>query len=142
MVARPQTTRMISDLLQISVTELLLLIQTQALPWLVLTKKKEVIQKIAEARGETEPWQPCCDNANLGSILALLLSQDIPDIEDFSISLLKGISPHFDRFTLAELLKVEPVLTALELLKAAGEADETRKPRVWLLSAFSPGWFR
>jgi serine/threonine-protein kinase ATR len=129
-VSRPQTTIAIAELLQITLNEFLVLIQTHALPWLVLTKKREVIQKIAEARGEKEPWQTCLDNANFGSILALLMIQDVPDVENFAIGLLRHISSHFDGTSLIEYLRADPVPTALELLKASGEAIESRKPLV------------
>ena len=125
---------MIAELLQLSVPDLVLLLQQHALPWLVLTKRRDVIQKIADFRGDKETWLPCIDNANLGAILALLLTQDTPgaDGEAFAMTLLRYISPHFDGLSLADLLRSGPVPTILELLKAAGEADEGRKPRVSL----------
>ncbi|KAL2019577.1 hypothetical protein VTK56DRAFT_9474 [Thermocarpiscus australiensis] len=129
LVSKPQTARMVADLLQMSVSELLIMLQKHALPWLVLTKKREVIQKIAEARGETETWQPCLDPANLPSILALLLAQDAPDIAGHAMSLLTHVSSHFDRFELVELLRTDPHMIALELLKAGAEANEARKLR-------------
>ncbi|UQC83200.1 phosphatidylinositol 3 [Colletotrichum lupini] len=130
MQARPQICRAIADLLQISVTEFLLLIQSHALPWLVLMKKKEVIQKIAEARGERDIWVPILDPANAGSIIALLLIQDVGNIENFVMSRLVEVSSHLETFTLVELVQSEVCSVALELFKAAGEADEARKPRI------------
>ncbi|KAI1080546.1 phosphatidyl inositol 3-kinase [Whalleya microplaca] len=130
LTSRPKLTRLLAEMLDMTVSELLLYIQEHALPWLVLTKKKDVIQKIAEVRNEKEPWQPCLDNANLGPILALLLTQDTPDVQQHSMSLLRHISPHFDGFSLVELLRIEPVATVLELLKVAGDADEDRKPQI------------
>ncbi|KAK0613105.1 phosphatidyl inositol 3-kinase-like protein [Bombardia bombarda] len=131
LVTRPQTTRMVAELLQTGV-DLLLRgpLQKHALPWLVLAKKREVIQKIAEARGETESWQPILDNSNLPSIVALLLIQDAPDIAEYAMSMLKQISSHFDGFALVDLLRTEPLLIALELFKAGGGANEDRKARV------------
>lgn len=130
MVSRPQTVRLLAELLKMSVNDLLLLIQTHALPYLVLTKKRDVIQRIAEARGEKEPWQPCLDAANMSSIMALLLAQEVPDVEEFSLSLLRHVSPHFSSISLMEILTTEPVPTALELLKASGEMNESRKQLV------------
>lgn len=130
LTSKPQTSEMVSKLLQISVPDLLRLVQIHALPWLILTKKREVIQKIAEARGEKEIWMPCVDGPNLGAIFALLLVQDVPNVEEYCMSLFRHVSPHFARFTLVELLASEPTLTALELFKACGDADEVRKPRV------------
>lgn len=130
LVSRPQTTRTIAELMQISVPNLLRLLQKHALPWLVLTKKKEVVLKIAEARGETDSWGPCLDSANLPSILALLLVQDAPDMAKYSMSMLRNISAHFDGFELVELLRTDPLMIALELFKAGGEANDVRKSRV------------
>ncbi|ORY67260.1 uncharacterized protein BCR38DRAFT_153630 [Pseudomassariella vexata] len=130
LTSKPKTARSLADLLEITVSDLLLSTHGYALPWLVLTKKQDVIQKIAEVRKETEPWQPCLDNDNLGSILALLLVQDAADIHDFAMGVLRHISPHFEDFKLVDLLQMEPLMTTLELLKTAGDADEGRKPHI------------
>lgn len=130
MVHRPQMSRATAELLQITVTELLLLIQTYALPWLVLDKQKDVIQKIAEARQESEIWRPLMDGANLSATLALLLVQDTEDVVGFAKSRLDELSPHFHPTPIIDLLNSEPVLVAMELLKALGDADDKRKPIV------------
>lgn len=131
LTTRPKLTKLLAELLDMSVVELLLYIQKYALPWLVLTKKRDVIQKIAEARNEKEVWQPCLDEANLGPILALLLTQEAPDIQQFCMELLGHISPHLNKSGgLLELLRIEPIGTTLELLKASGDSEEDRKPHV------------
>ncbi|OLN85738.1 Protein kinase rad3 [Colletotrichum chlorophyti] len=130
MVARPQISRAVAELLQISVTDFLLLVQSYALPWLVLMKRKDVIQKIAEARREKDIWVPILDSANAGPIIALLLVQDVDNIEQFVMSRLTAVSSHLESFSLVDLMQAEVVIIVLELLKAAGEADEARKPRV------------
>lgn len=138
LVSRPQTTSMVAELLQIGVPDLLVLLQSHVLPWLVLGKKKDVIQKIAEARGEEETWEPCVFAGNLKHILAILLIQDTsgpdgqagPSIEEYAMSLLQHASPHFKDLRLVDLLRTEPLLTALELLKLGGEGDDVRKSRV------------
>ncbi|PFH56755.1 hypothetical protein XA68_16038 [Ophiocordyceps unilateralis] len=127
MVQRPQQSRAIAELLQISVNELLLLIQSHALPWLVLDRQTDVIQKIAEARQEKEPWRPLMDSANLAATLALLLVQDADNMEHFTQSRLNDISPHFHSLTLLDLFQAEPVLIALELLRSAAGADPARQ---------------
>ncbi|KAJ8130697.1 hypothetical protein O1611_g2932 [Lasiodiplodia mahajangana] len=129
-VTQPKLARLLAEMQEISPAQLLLHIQTDALPYLVLNKKKDVIQMIAEARNETELWQPCLDNANLGGILALLITQETADIQQYTMSLLRHISPHFDEFKLVDLLQIEPLATALHVLKAAAEADESRKPHI------------
>jgi serine/threonine-protein kinase ATR len=138
LVSKPQTSRMVAELLHTSVPVLLKLVQTHALPWLVLTKRREVVQKIAEARGEEETWEPLIDGHNLGATLALLLVQDVPDLPSYCMSLFRHVSPHFDSFTLNDLLASEPTLTALELFKACGDADDTQKPRVSSFAIYFP----
>lgn len=130
MVHRPQTSRAIAELLQISVNELLLLIQKHALPWLVLDRRKDVIQKIAEARQEHDIWRPLMDSSNLAATIALLLVQDTDDAMSFAKSRLDSIHPHFTSLTLLHLVQSEPVLIIMELLKAAGDADDIRKELV------------
>jgi serine/threonine-protein kinase ATR len=130
LVSRPQTARLVADLMHMSVSELLLRLQKHALPWLVLTKKREVVQKVAEARGESETWETCMDAANLPPILALLLVQDAPDIADHTMSLLAHITPRFDGIELVELLRTDPLPIALELFKASSGANEARKTKV------------
>ena len=121
-----------------TVDQLLLHTQTFALPYLVLNKKIDAIQMIAEVRNETEPWQPCLDNANLGRILALLLTQETTDIQEYTMSLLRHISPHFDEFGLTDLLQIEPLTITLNILKAAADADESRKLQVRSQSWIGP----
>ena len=128
--SKPKLVQLLAEMMSMSVQELIAYIHGYAMPWLVLTKRREVIQKIAEVRDEEEPWQPCLDNANLGPILALLLVQEVQDVEEYAMGLLREISPHFDDLTLVELLQVEPMMSSLELLKIAGDADESRKPQV------------
>ncbi|GAW27350.1 putative protein kinase rad3 [Rosellinia necatrix] len=129
-ITQPKLTSLLAEMQDMTPNQLLLHIQAYALPYLVLNKKMDVIQKIAEVRKETEPWQPCLDIANLGRILALLLTQETADIEQYTMSLLRYISPHFDEFRLVDLLQIEPLPTALNILKAAADADESRKPHI------------
>jgi serine/threonine-protein kinase ATR len=130
MLSQPRAVRSLAELLDTTVPDLLLMVQSHALPWLVLTKRQDVIRKFADARHETDPWQPCLDNYNLGPILALLLVQDASDVPANAMTLLRHVSPHFDELSLPDLLQIEPLMTTLELLKAAGDADDQRKTRV------------
>lgn len=140
MFTRPQTTQMVADLLKMNLSELLLLIQPHALPWLVLHRKKDIIQKFLEARREILPSQEkneeemwtmlCMDDANLSAILSRLLIQDAPDIEIYTISILSDICPNFSTVNLKELLSSNPVPTALELLKMSGEGDTAMRTSV------------
>lgn len=128
MIPRPQISRAVAELLQLSVNELLLLIQSHALPWLILAKKRDVVQKIVEARRD-DARSAILESNNNGPIMALLLVQQVPDIESFVMSRLREFSA-FESCTLVDLLKAEAVPIVLGLLKAAGDSDEEGKPRV------------
>jgi serine/threonine-protein kinase ATR len=128
--SRPQTAQLVADLLRVSVSELLLSIQADVLPWLVLTKNRDVIVRIAQARGETDPGKACLEGSNRGPIMALLLVQNVPDLESFITALYRDISQFFDGFGFIDLLKIEPMLIAVELLQNAGEEDDSRRSRV------------
>lgn len=140
MFTRPQTTQMVADLLKTNVTELLLLIQSHALPWLVLHKRKDIIQRFLDARRETlalpqrdseHIWTMLyIDDANLSTILSRLLVQDVPDLEEYVRSVLRDVCQNAQIPTLKELLSTNPVPTTLELLKMSGEADETMRVTV------------
>lgn len=140
MFTRPQTTQMVADLLKTNVTELLLLIQPHALPWLVLHRRKDVIQRFLDARKETlapsqrdseHIWTMLyIDDANLSTILSRLLVQDEPQLEEYVGSVLRDVCQTAEVPSLKELLSTNPVPTTLELLKMSGEADETTRATV------------
>ncbi|KAK3395553.1 phosphatidyl inositol 3-kinase, partial [Sordaria brevicollis] len=140
LVSAPQTTRLVAGILQISIQELLCLLQKHALPWLVLAKNTGVIQKIAEARGDESIWKPCTDAANFAPIVALLLIQDVPNVEEHTMALLCAISPKLNllgsndgkqsasaRDQLAVILESDPLGILAELFKACGGASEKKK---------------
>lgn len=130
LLVKPQTTQLMADLLGISVTDFLLLTQSYTLPFLVLNGKVEVINRISEARQDPDNWAICLDPSNLAPILALLLVQDVPNLDSFVMGLFRRVSSTFKDNVLSDLLRIEPMYQALYLLKAAGEASESRKPRV------------
>lgn len=140
MFTRPQTTQMVADLLKTNVTELLLLIQSHALPWLVLHRRKDIIQRFLEARrevvaapqrSEEKLWTMLCmDDANFSAILSRLLLQDTPDVEGYIVTVLSDVCPNFGTVSLKEIISSNPVSIALELLKMGGEGDETTRASV------------
>lgn len=142
MFTRPQTTQMVADLLKTNITELLLLIQAHALPWLVLHRKKNIIQKFLEARREALPAGArekeglgpmlFLDDANLCTILSRLLVQDVPDIQTYVRSVLVDVSED-DTVNLKELLSSSAVPTTMELLKLSGEGGDAARDSVSLL---------
>ena len=69
------------------------------------------------------------EHNNLAAILACILLQDFDDIENMIMALFIAVSPEFSRIDYMELLKAEQPLTAAELLKAAGEEDESKRQK-------------
>jgi len=130
MIVQPKLSQLLAEMQEMSVDELLIHIQRHALPYLILNRKNDVIQKLTEIRNESDPWQTCLDKSNLGCILALLLTQDTEDVEQYTMSLMRQISSHFNDFTLVDLLQIEPLATTLNMLKTIADADESRKPHV------------
>ena len=126
---RPQIAQQLSDLLGMTVTEFLLFTQTYTVPYLVLTKKREILQKVADSCGRS-PKTLCMDHNNLAAILAYILLQASDDTERMIMTLFAVVSPEFTKIDYTELLKAEQPLTASELLKAAGEEDEIKKQKV------------
>lgn len=73
----------------------------------------------------------------MAAILAYLLIQPSTDIESMIIALLTEVTPEFSIVDLAELARTEPITIATELLKAAAEDDEAKKPKVCCHSPLS-----
>lgn len=129
-MSKPQTTQNMADLFNMTVDEFLVFTQSFSLPYLVLNKDYEVIKRISRARSDSHKWFVCFDPSNLVKILALLLQQNVADIEQFIMALLVGFDPKFKENDLTDLMKIEPSTTAFYLLLAAGDADEKLKSRV------------
>ncbi|KAI1003089.1 Protein kinase [Podosphaera aphanis] len=136
LLVKPTTTQLMADLLQITVVEFLLLTQSHTIPWLVMGKRTDVIKRISVARKDAEVGMACAEASNLVPTLALLMIQDVPDIENYIMSHLKYASPRFKDTNLDELMRVEPASQALHLLKAAGEAQDDKKRRIYAALRF------
>lgn len=131
---RPQIAQQLSDLLGMTVTEFLSFTQTYTVPYLVLTKKREILQKVADSCNRS-PKTLCMDHNNLAAILACILLQTSDDLESMIMALFAVVSPEFTKIDYTELLKAEQPLTASELLKAAGEDDQVKRQKVSRLCA-------
>ena len=126
---RPQITQLLSDLLAMSVSEFLVLTQVHTIPFFVLRKRQDILQRIADASGHSI-MTLCREHNNMVAILSHILLQTSTDVETLVMGLLKSISPEFNHVDCAELLKSEPQATAAELLKFAGENNETKRLKV------------
>jgi serine/threonine-protein kinase ATR len=136
----PHLSRTMAELLHIRPQELLLLVQSHALPWLVLHRRKDVIEKIAEARQDANIHSALVDPTNWSSIAALLLVQDVEDMEAFLRSLLSSLDSHFESMTLEEFFRSEMMAMIFELFKLAAEGDDSRKAAVRPSLGFLPSF--
>lgn len=131
--ARPQIIQRICDLLNIKVPDFLILTQTYTIPYLISAKKRQVLQRIADARSpEYSIWSLCTEPANMAATLAYLLLQPSTDVEHMVMASLYEASPEFKDFNLEIAINSVPIPIACELLKVAGEEDEEKKTRVRL----------
>ncbi|KAF8859864.1 protein kinase-like protein rad3 [Acephala macrosclerotiorum] len=129
LLVRPQTSQLMADLLKISVTEFLILTQSYTLPYLIMTKKIDVISRIAEASNKNN-FNLLMHKDNLVSVIALLLQQSVADMETYVLSLLRLADVEFKNYDLNTLLRIGASEKALLLLKAAAEADDSKKSRI------------
>jgi serine/threonine-protein kinase ATR len=94
---------------------------------MILWKRVEIVERVAQACGKSA-WFVCHENMTF--ILALLLAQDVGDIEQTTMALLINASENFKSCSLRELVRPEKITLATELLKAAGDADQENKEPV------------
>lgn len=134
---RPQKTQQLCDLLGLDVNQFLTLTERNTIPSLVLHRKRDVLQRLATARGGNATIHDVClqPRGNMAAILTLLLSQPSADVEEAALQCLTDAAPAFHGSDLAELVKMDPTLLACELLKFIGEQPEERKSRAY--QAFS-----
>ncbi|KAJ5895477.1 hypothetical protein N7495_007168 [Penicillium taxi] len=130
--SRPYMAEQLCEMLGMNVDSFLNLTEIHVLPYLVLTRKREIISRIGASRPEGKvetPFDVCSEKNNLAAILAFLLSQETDNPEVMIMSLLAEIDPAFKGRTLAELVRIEPILIACDLLKSLGGAGEHHKER-------------
>ena len=127
---RPQICQLLSDLLGIGVKDFLRMTQYYTIPFLVLTKRRDILQRIADANGPPHSIvSMCLEKGQLAAILACVLLQPSPEPEKKIISLLSDASSGFENLDVQEIFKSDPTRIVVELLKAAGESDEDGKNR-------------
>ncbi|KAI4170794.1 MAG: hypothetical protein LQ343_004683 [Gyalolechia ehrenbergii] len=127
---RPQIAQYLSDLLSLSVSELLRMTQIYTLPYLVLTKQRDLLQRIADACNRSIQGV-CMEPDNMSAILAYIMLRSSGETEVTIMTAFQVISSDFVNVNCSELVKAEPVLIASELLKAAGDVDDAMKPNVY-----------
>ncbi len=128
----PQKVQQLSDLLSIDVDDLLLLTQAETIPYLTLTKRKEVLERIASARGPStkvkDLWmQP---PKNVAAVVSSLLLHHSSETEKAILTLLCEVDPDFTENDLLTLVNIDPIFSACEILKATGDGLEIQRNQV------------
>lgn len=123
LLSRPQKAQHLADLLGISVNQLLVITQQDTVPYLVFSRNRMVLERIAQACGhETDLWSQCTQPRVLTNTLALLLSNYAENCEVNAGEHLREMNPDFKNEDFTRLLKVDPISVACEIMKIA--ADE------------------
>jgi serine/threonine-protein kinase ATR len=129
-INKPQKAQLLADLTEQSVRQLLILTQADTLPHLVLTKRRDIIEKIAQARKASIGEVLTQPRRNLAKILALLLCQPVTDIESNAMETLAAIEPAIQESSnnrLDALIAVDITGVAIEILSLAADQDESKK---------------
>ncbi|KAI9373995.1 hypothetical protein BJX61DRAFT_532757 [Aspergillus egyptiacus] len=125
--SRPYMAEQLCDLLGMKVDDYLKMTEVYVLPHLVLSRKRDVIAKIGGTyKVAKSPFDICSEKDNLASILAFLLCQPSSDPQTMIMSTLSSVDSAFEGRTLAELVRIEPILIACDLLKGLGDAGEVK----------------
>lgn len=123
--SRPYMAEQLCDLLGMTVDDFLRLTELYILPYLVLTRKRDLISRVGATYKEAKsPFDICSEKNNLAAILAFLLSQPSSNPETATMSVLADVDIAFKGRTLAELVRTEPILIACDLLKGLGDSGE------------------
>lgn len=132
-INKPQKAQQLADLTEQSVRQLLVLTQADTLPHLVLSKRKDIIERIAQARKASVVEVLTQPKANLAKILALLLSQPVPNIERNAMETLGAIAPAMQESSnnkLEALVALDITGVAIEILMLAADQEVSRKKPV------------
>ena len=139
---KPQKAQQLADLLDLSVNQLLILTQSQTVPFLILSRQADVVRKIAHASGDnTDPWSLCKQPQNLPRILAKLLTQFPDDFEVAAMGCLGVFKPDLQAEDLMALLKADPISVATDIFKimsdeegpGAGQVSSSLQAKILLL---------
>lgn len=125
---RPQICQSVCDLLGMGVQDFLRLTQFHTIPYLILTRSRDILQRIANANGGNKDLVSICsESSQLAAILARLLLHLSPDPENMIMSLLSEVSPEFSKIGPQDIFRSDPTRIAFELLKVAAESEENTK---------------
>jgi serine/threonine-protein kinase ATR len=138
-ISCPQKAQQLSDLLQLrgGVDELLVLTQTEIVPFLVLTKRFDVLQRVTQARPDIDTVEALImqPRRNMACVIAKLLLEF--GSESAAAAHLQEAAPAL-KGKFAELIQVDPVSTMCEVLKSTvdhGEGAQVKSKKAFDLVA-------
>ena len=129
-INKPQKAQQLADLTEQSVRQLLVQTQSDTLPHLVLSKRRDIIEKIAQARKASVIDVLTYPRVNLAKILALLLSQSVPDIANNAMETLTAVEPTIrdgNNNRLESWVALDITGIAIEILLLAADHEGVRK---------------
>ncbi|KAH7552423.1 hypothetical protein BM1_08374 [Bipolaris maydis] len=129
-VNKPQKAQQLADLTEQSVRQLLVQTQSDTLPHLVLSKRRDIIEKIAQARKAAVVDVLTYPRVNLAKILALLLSQPVPNVERTAMETLAAVEPAIrdsSNNRLESWVALDITGIAIEILLLAADQEGVRK---------------
>lgn len=133
----PQKAKLVVELIgEISyVSQLLILIHEDVLPVLVLNKRTDVLQRIANAKKMSIEEICLQPRAHLARIIALLLCQPGADVERRAMDTLVAVAPGLQqtRQKLHDLVQLDAAAMASEVFKLAADRDADEKALVSLV---------
>ncbi|KAL5418072.1 hypothetical protein PMIN06_006043 [Paraphaeosphaeria minitans] len=129
--SKPQKAKFVVELIgEISyVSQLLILIHEDVLPVLVLNKRTDILQRIANAKKTTIEEICLQPRAHLARIIALLLCQPGPDAERRAMDTLVAVAPAVRQTgqKLHDLVQLDAAAMASEVFKLAADRDANEK---------------
>ncbi|KAL6169979.1 serine/threonine-protein kinase M1 [Exserohilum turcicum] len=129
-INKPQKAQQLADLTEQSVRQLLVQTQSDTLPHLVLSKRRDIIEKIAQARKASVIDVLTYPRVNLAKILALLLSQPVADVERTAMETLAAVEPAIrdgNNNRLESWVALDITGVAIEILMLAADQEGVRK---------------
>ena len=132
---KPLIAQRMCELLNQDIESFLIMTEKFTIPYLILTKKRKVLEHILNAHGQEATLESLfLEPANVTATLAYLLLQSSPNVEGMAKALLQEASQTRDFDFLGMLVSAQLPLT-VELLKIAGERDEITRTKVSIASA-------
>jgi serine/threonine-protein kinase ATR len=125
----PQKAQQLAELLGVSVADFLLNTQTETIPYLILAKRKDILTRIAQARGKdvTDLW--LTPNENFAAVMSKLLTQPAHELEQSVLGALQEVGLANENLS-SIVNQAGPIQTACELLKIAAGGNDPQKEQV------------